>query len=229
MRLFEQTYQQVGLDFSNLIAFVVQPGVEFSNDTVHSYDRARAANLMRAKRAYPGLVFEGHSTDYQTRRSLREMVEDGVAILKVGPALTFALREGLVALENIARELSPETAPSFRETLVAAMHAHPNYWSEHYSGDEAHIDYQLIYGLSDRCRYYLSEPCVRARTEELVRWFDNVDIPYALLRQYMPLQAARVWEGRLKKEANCLIYDKVDEILDDYLLATSPIEGTGSK
>ena len=33
------------------------------------------------------------------------MVEDGIAILKVGPALTFALREGLFALEQIEREL----------------------------------------------------------------------------------------------------------------------------
>ena len=36
-------------------------------------------------------------------------MEDGVAILKVGPALTFALREGLFALECVERELRGRT------------------------------------------------------------------------------------------------------------------------
>ena len=54
---------------------------------------------------YDGLIFEGHSTDYQTKESLREMVRDGVGILKVGPALTFAYREAIYALELIEKEL----------------------------------------------------------------------------------------------------------------------------
>ena len=54
--------------------------------------------------ALSGLVFEGHSTDYQPAYCLREMVEDGVCVLKVGPALTFALREALLALDMIETE-----------------------------------------------------------------------------------------------------------------------------
>jgi D-tagatose-1,6-bisphosphate aldolase subunit GatZ/KbaZ len=33
------------------------------------------------------------------------MVEDGIAILKVGPALTFGLREALFSLEMMEKEL----------------------------------------------------------------------------------------------------------------------------
>ena len=79
--------------------------MEFADDSVVTYDRAAARELTACLNNHPGLVFEGHSTDYQPRERLREMVEDGVAILKVGPALTFALREGLFALEQIEREL----------------------------------------------------------------------------------------------------------------------------
>ncbi|HWL57530.1 MAG TPA: class II D-tagatose-bisphosphate aldolase, non-catalytic subunit [Paracoccus sp. (in: a-proteobacteria)] len=43
----------------------------------------------------PGLVFEAHSTDYQTRDALIALVKDGFAILKVGPGLTSVLREAL--------------------------------------------------------------------------------------------------------------------------------------
>ena len=88
LELFFRCCHQVGVDLENIVGFVVQPGVEFTNDTVHPYDRAAAAELCRAKRDYPGIVFEGHSTDYQPVECLRQMVEDGIAILKVGPALT---------------------------------------------------------------------------------------------------------------------------------------------
>ena len=55
----------------------------------------------------PGLVFEAHSTDYQPPESLSRLVIDGFAILKVGPGLTFALREALYALDEIAAALYP--------------------------------------------------------------------------------------------------------------------------
>jgi len=48
--------------------------------------------------AKPRLIYQGHSTDYQRLESLRAMVEDHFAILKVGPALRFALREAPFAL-----------------------------------------------------------------------------------------------------------------------------------
>ena len=77
---------------------------------------------MAAIKDFPTLVFEGHSTDYQTKIKLRELVEDGVGILKVGPGLTFAMREAMFALENIEKELiyGTDTEPSkFAEVLDA--------------------------------------------------------------------------------------------------------------
>ena len=51
------------------------------------------------------IVYEAHSTDYQSSQALREMVEDHFAILKVGPWLTFAFREAIFALSAMEREL----------------------------------------------------------------------------------------------------------------------------
>ncbi|MGO6937375.1 class II D-tagatose-bisphosphate aldolase non-catalytic subunit, partial [Rhizobium ruizarguesonis] len=50
----------------------------------------------------PGLVFEAHSTDYQTAEALSALDDGGYAILKVGPGLTFELREALYGLDAIA-------------------------------------------------------------------------------------------------------------------------------
>ena len=50
-------------------------------------------------------VYEAHSTDYQLPYKLKELVEDHFAILKVGPGLTFALREAIFALAQMEQEL----------------------------------------------------------------------------------------------------------------------------
>ena len=95
------------------------------------YDREKAKELMASIKDFPNLVFEGHSTDYQTKIKLRELIEDGVGILKVGPGLTFAMREGMFALEHIEKELvyGTDIEPSnFADTLEAEMLKDDKYW-----------------------------------------------------------------------------------------------------
>ena len=76
-------------------ALVVQPGVEFDEWSVVGYEPGRTAELQGALDEEAGIVFEAHSTDYQTPERLAALVRDHWAILKVGPGLTFALREAL--------------------------------------------------------------------------------------------------------------------------------------
>ena len=94
-----------------VIALVVQPGVEFDHLNVIDYEHSATAELRRVLDAEDHLVFEAHSTDYQRPAQLRELVEDHWAILKVGPALTFAMREALFALALIEAELVPRPVP----------------------------------------------------------------------------------------------------------------------
>ena len=83
---------------------------------------------MTAKKAeYPNIVFEGHSTDYQLPELMKQMNEDGIALLKVGPALTFAMREGLFALELIEKALvDPEEQSRFSDILEKVMTEKPD-------------------------------------------------------------------------------------------------------
>ena len=90
--------------WERVIGLVVQPGVEFDHDAVVDYVPARARALSQWLESQPSLVFEAHSTDYQTPQALTALVRDHFAILKVGPALTFALREAVWALDRIATE-----------------------------------------------------------------------------------------------------------------------------
>ena len=103
------------------------------------YDRQKTTALTNALPASPLLVYEAHSTDYQLPSSLKKMVEDHFAILKVGPELTFAFREAIFPLSVIECEtLREKTArmSSVRNVLESAMLRNTSYWRDYYQGDE---------------------------------------------------------------------------------------------
>jgi D-tagatose-1,6-bisphosphate aldolase subunit GatZ/KbaZ len=214
--------------WENVIAVVVQPGVEFGDESIHEYNRDAAQELVKVLKGYPNLVFEGHSTDYQTSRALKEMVEDGIAILKVGPALTFALREGLFALNYIENELfqfNPEiNLSNFIRVLDAAMAKNPENWIKHYHGSGSNIRLARKFSLSDRCRYYLPANEVREAIELLMKNLKSVQIPLTLISEYMPIQYTKIRNGLLKNDPESLVKDRVINCIDEYLYGTKPYE-----
>ncbi|MBQ7594390.1 MAG: class II D-tagatose-bisphosphate aldolase, non-catalytic subunit [Synergistaceae bacterium] len=203
--------------WQDVIGVVVQPGVEFGDKDIHFYDRAKARELCASLKKFPGLTFEGHSTDYQPAERLREMVQDGVAILKVGPALTFALRQGLFALSMIERELvSEDRRANFIETLEKVMLENPANWIKHYHGSEHDKFIARKYSYSDRCRYYFSLPEIKSAINKLFANIDSVEIPAGMLRQFMPRQYFKVRDGIIQMKAADLVKDCVNEVADDY-------------
>lgn len=216
---FERVFASQGLSmaWNNTVALVVQPGVEFGDTVVFPYDRTAAAELHVALAAHPGLVLEGHSTDYQPPERLREMVEDGVCILKVGPALTFYLREALFSLEAIETRLCSGEPSRFAARLEKVMLANPRDWQKYYVGTQAEVRFKRQFSYSDRCRYYL--PQVSDAVDALLRNLSRADIPLPLLSQYMPVQAARVRDGKLSADPVSLMLDRVGDCIDGYLYA----------
>ena len=216
-----EAFRAAGLEqaWSRVFAVVVQPGMEFGDHGVQAYDRVRAARLCDAARTLPGLVLEGHSTDYQSPAALRALVEDGVAVLKVGPALTFAMREALFALELVEREQAPAEPSRLGEELERAMLANPSHWRGYYRGEDA---LARRFSLLDRCRYYWAAPPVRRAVERLLANLRRQAPPWTLLSQYLPRQAGRVREGSLSGEPLELVRAAVREVLDDYGAAVRP-------
>ena len=223
---FENAFQNAGLGqdvWDRVIAVVVQPGVEEKDSGCTEYDREKAKDLMASIKEFPGLIFEGHSTDYQTKIKLRELVEDGVGILKVGPGLTFAMREAMFALENIEKELlfGTNTEPSkFAETLDAEMLKNDKNWKKHYQGTELELRLKRKYSFSDRCRYYMPVPEVEKAADRLLSNLRTTGIPLNLLSQFMPIQYTKVREGLLENDPVALIEDRITNTIDEYLYAT---------
>ena len=224
---YKKAFLEKGLAdiWENVIAIVVQPGVEFGNDSIHEYHCESARDLTNELKKFPNLVFEGHSTDYQTKEKLREMVEDGVAILKVGPQLTFALREVLYLLElcevNIVEDTSKRS--NFKNVLETAMLNSPEHWKNHYFGTLQEQQFYRSYSYSDRCRYYLSNSFVEEAIQCLLGNLQE-QIPLMLLSNYLPRQYQKIREGKLVNCADDIIKDYLFEVLDDYLYATRQSE-----
>ena len=220
---YKQAFQNHGISdlWQYVIAVVVQPGVEFGESEIHKYNRLDAFALCQKLKEYPDIVFEGHSTDYQSPEALKQMVEDGIAIIKVGPALTFAVRQAMYALSFIEKELITDENQQahFIETLEAEMQANPKDWVNYYHGSEEEKALSRKYSYSDRSRYYICNSAVEAARYKLFDNLRKVDIPMGLLMQYMPFQYIKVRDGKLSKDPRELVKDSVVTIVEDYNFA----------
>jgi D-tagatose-1,6-bisphosphate aldolase subunit GatZ/KbaZ len=225
LELARDAFAAAGLEraWERVVAVVAQPGVEFGDDVVVAYAPAAARGLAEAVRGRWPLVLEAHSTDYQTPAALAGLVGDGFAILKVGPWLTFAMREALFALEEIEREWlgrRPGVELSgLRGALEAAMLADPRHWTAYYSRDDGDLRSRLAFSFSDRCRYYWTQPGPAGATERLLRNLSGGEIPLELLSQYLPAELTAVREGELTAEPAALVRAHVGGVLDLYAAA----------
>ncbi|MFU2077193.1 tagatose-bisphosphate aldolase subunit KbaZ [Avibacterium endocarditidis] len=219
----QQAFARVGLEhiWPRVIGLVVQPGVEFDHTKVIDFIPEKAQALSQVVNDYENLVFEAHSTDYQTEEAYKALVKNHFAILKVGPALTFALREGLYALCAMEDYLFPaEQRSNLLAVLEEQMLAHPENWQKYYHGTELEQRFARSFSFSDRIRYYWTNPEIAAAVEKLFANFENVDIPLPLLSQYLPEQYAAVRAGTLAPRGKDVVLDKVRAVVRQYALAS---------
>ncbi len=186
---YKRVFLQYGIEelWNNIIAVVVHPGVEFTDNVVYHYDRLAAKSLTKNLINYPKIVLEGHSTDYQTLEDLISMTQDGIRILKVGPELTFSLREALFSLALLENELIPKEARSnFRAILDKEMCKSPKYWEKYYHGSSHNKAQARAYSFLDRSRYYLTNKTVEEAINKLFFNLDGINIPPNIFHQFIP-------------------------------------------
>ena len=219
LELHRHAFARAGLDLAweRVVAMVVQPGVEFDHHKVIDYRPEKAQALSAFIESQPGLIFEAHSTDYQTPERLAQLARDHFAILKVGPGVTFALRETLWALAAVEREWVGQ-GEGLVNTVLDVMRAEPEHWRGYYQ-DPARLQVDLAYSLSDRIRYYWAHPAVREACRTMLARLDAAPPPLTLLSQYLPRQYEAVREGRIKTGTDALLRDGTVQALRPYLAA----------
>jgi len=219
-------FMDFGLEdaWQRVMAVVVQPGVEFDDTKIIDYNPRLATEISRFIEQYSGLIFEAHSTDYQKPDNLKKMVEDHFVVLKVGPWLTFALREALFAFSYIENEWLTGRKGTTLSNLLAVIEQvminKPKYWERHYRGDTVQLQIARKYSLSDRIRYYWPEPQIQSALKRLLDNLSHQSIPLALISQFLPKQYEAIRSGKIQNDPPSLISDKIREIVKIYARVT---------
>lgn len=227
LKVHRGTFEHAGLGeaWERVIALVVQPGVEFDHAKALIYDPSAAKELKALGDTLAGVVFEAHSTDYQPATALAALVRDHFAILKVGPGVTFALREALWGLDAVEKEwIVSDRAARVRDTTLEAMHTDPRYWKAYYTGQAQALKLELEYSLSDRIRYYWPVTEVQSAIESLMDNLEASAPPPALYSQYLPLAFRRLYERGAALTPRALVFEHIGATLDNYQSACSPKE-----
>lgn len=213
-----EAFKALGIEhaINRVVGVVVQPGVEFDHSSVIHYKPEEAKALSEFIKS-TNFVYEAHSTDYQAKGAFKELVEDHFAILKVGPAVTFALREAIFALADIEKELiSSEHQSHVKEVIHEVLMDDPSYWKNYYSDTHSKAMIDLNYSLSDRIRYYWTNPRITSAMDSLITNLETTQIPLGMLSQYLPEQYTKVIDQTIKPMPKELMISKIQGVLDDY-------------
>ena len=147
-------------------------------------------------------------------------MRDGFAILKVGPWLTFALREALFALEAIEHELlgrRPGAALSgLRRELESVMLAEPGHWAAYYDRDDEDAEDAARLQLQRSLSLLLGAAGPEQAVASLLRNLAGAAIPLELLSQHLPREYAAVRAGLLAPEPAALVRAHITGVLDLY-------------
>lgn len=219
LALHHDAFLQLGLSaaWQRVVGLVVQPGVEFDNTQVFDYDSSKAQQLKQYIKTVDGIAFEAHSTDYQTPIAYKQLINDHFAILKVGPELTFALREALFSLSHIEDALiDPEQCSHLRTVIDADMQQFPKNWQRFYQVDSSLQKLYRRFSFSDRIRYYWGQQGNQNAVETLFNNLQKQPIPLPLLSQYMPLQYLAVRNNGLENSPKSLVLHHIMQVTSRY-------------
>lgn len=220
----------LGHAWPHVLALVVQPGVEFDHRRVVAYDAAATRELQMVLDDEPTMTFEAHSTDYQTADALASLVADGWRVLKVGPGLTFAMREALFALAAIESELIPQRDRSRLPAVVdRRMMSEPGQWDRYYPGTPEEQAIARRYSYSDRMRYYWPDSEIDRAVHRLLSNLTSRGIPEAVLSAFLPGQYDRVRAGQITTDPRDLVLDRIRAVLRRYAQACRAPAGTAGE
>jgi len=210
-----QAFEHEGLThvWPKIVSVVTQPGVDFSHTAVHRFEPAKATELSIAVKNFDNISFEAHSTDYQPTEALAELVDKHFYFLKVGPELTFRMREAVFSLALIEdRLLSEQDRSGLIDAIDRAMNENSDHWTPYYRGDNEVVKQLMHFSYSDRIRYYWTVPGVRTALEKMFANLNSVKIPETIVSQYF---SAREF-GALGVPAEQLVSDHIAQCIGRY-------------
>lgn len=166
--------------WSRLRAVVVQPGLGFSDAQIHRFDIQSPNALSPALGENERLCFQIHAMDYQPQSVHAELARRNAAIIRIGPALTFAWREAIYALSHVRHWL--DGSPHISGLIDELMRDDPRH-VESPGADNTEARLTRHFGYADDIRHYWHS--AQTEVDALCAALDARSIPQTLLLQYL--------------------------------------------
>ncbi|MCP4748123.1 MAG: class II D-tagatose-bisphosphate aldolase, non-catalytic subunit [Desulfobacteraceae bacterium] len=219
---YRRAFTKAGLEpaWQRVMAVVVQPGIDFGDETVITYRHRLTEGLRACHADLPGIMtYETHATDYQLPDAIAAMVKDHFLILKAGPCLTFAFRKAVYALAHIEQALPDVSmASDLYQVLDDLMIKNPRYLPRHYQDNSPKARYLRHYSYLDRLRYYWSQARAQRSLNQL-RNNLNRPLPKSLLKHYLPEIFPDIENGKIEPKPDIIVANYVEKALKPYFQA----------
>ena len=82
---------------------MIEPGMKYMHSKVVVPRFKKFSKKMISKNE--NFVFEAHSSDYQSKHTLKKLVENNFKFLKVGPELTYNYAKALFDMHHIEKNI----------------------------------------------------------------------------------------------------------------------------
>lgn len=202
--------------WARVVGVVVQPGLEFGAATLDRFPMDGPDELSPVLADWPGIAFEAHSTDYQDPEVFPELARRRFAFLKVGPALTFAYREAIYALDAIRGWYDAAASP-LPTVMQGLIDANPDTWAAHFKADGAALGHLQHFSYSDRIRYLWPHAEAQAAVNDLLDALENLTPMDPLLLQYLSRDIVDAITQSRQSWPRAVITAKVQTALSPYL------------
>ena len=135
-----------------IFGLVIEPGMKYMNSSIKKPIFTKFLNKKKFSKAND-FVFEAHSTDYQPKKILLNLVDNNFKFLKVGPELTYNYSRSLFFMNKIENKFFKNPTSDIKKNILLSMKEKNKYWKEYYDKNN---DILLLNSKLDRSRYYLN-------------------------------------------------------------------------
>jgi D-tagatose-1,6-bisphosphate aldolase subunit GatZ/KbaZ len=213
-----------------LLAVRIFLGAGYDSEKIIPFDSSLLKELGGCVYEDKPVVMEVLQTDFQMQTVLDQLVHNHFGFMRIGPELTFTMREALFSLAMMENETmigKPGVYLSnFIIELDRAMQSAPQHWQKYYTGNGFEQLIARKYSLYDRSRFYWEDKEVRKTKKRLYDNLIEYPVPLTVLRQFMPCQYERVAAGELENKPDALVMDAVRHALHRYSRACGWMENS---
>jgi D-tagatose-1,6-bisphosphate aldolase subunit GatZ/KbaZ len=148
---FKEILKKLNLK-SNLFGLVIEPGMKYKHFSITTpkFPDFIKKKIISLKKNF---VYEAHSTDYQKKSTLKQLVKNNFKFLKVGPELTFNYSRALFVMESIEKKFCKVKNSNIKKSILSSMMKNKKYWDGYYKKNERKL---FLDSKLDRMRYYLN-------------------------------------------------------------------------